>query len=107
MIQFFSYLVILKEIGLYLFKLIIIDKIQFIFKLCKVIYTILIFDNQYIYIKEDAGVSRIVRFSLLIFLKFRRENIVIIQKIRFKNSKGNTILFLLNSKDDTILFFFI
>ena len=62
--------------------------------------------NIYIYIKEDVDVSRIVRFSLLIFLKFRIKIIIIIQKIRFKNSKSNTILFLLNSKDDTILFLF-
>ena len=30
-------------------------------------------NHQYIYIKEDAGVSKITRFSLLIFLKFRRK----------------------------------
>ena len=58
--------------------------------------------NQYIYIKEDADVSRIVWFSLLIFLKFRIETIIIIQKIRFKNSKSNTILFK-NSEDNIIL----
>ena len=44
-------------------------------------------------------VSRIVRFSLLIFLRFRIENIVIIKKFKFKNSKGNTILFLWESED--------
>ena len=31
------------------------------------------------------------------FIKFRIENIIIIQKISFKNSKNNTILFLLDS----------
>ena len=43
--------------------------------------------KAYIYIKEDAGVSRIDRFSFFIFLKFRIDNIIIIQKIKF-----NTIL---------------
>ena len=37
------------------------------------------------------------------FLEFRIKNKIIIQKIKFKNFKDNTILFLLDSKNDKIL----
>ena len=56
---------------------IIIQKIKF--KALKD-YTIFFLDSKdnKILIKEDAGVSRIVRFNLLIFLKFWIKNIIII-----------------------------